>query len=73
MPLELFPPWAQAIVLRLPWAHIVSTPVRMVTGHDTFEQSLGQLGEQWAYIAAFTVLGSVLWRRGVQRYEAFGG
>ncbi len=73
VPLELFPPWAQAVVVKLPWAHIVSTPVRLLLGHDTFEQSLSQLAAQWTYIAAFTVVAALLWRKGVQRYEAFGG
>ena len=73
VPIELFPPWAQAIVTKLPWAHIVSTPVRLVLGHDTFGESLTQLGEQWIYVAAFMLVGAILWRRGVRRYEAFGG
>ena len=73
IPLELFPPWALAIVTKLPWAHILTTPVRLALGLDTFEQSLLQVGEQWAYIAVFLLLATWLWRKGVQRYEAFGG
>lgn len=73
VPLELFPPWAFAIVAKAPWSHILSTPVRLALGLDTFEQSLLDVGVQWGYVIGFLALAMLLWRRGVERYEAFGG
>ncbi|MBC7793377.1 MAG: ABC-2 family transporter protein, partial [Clostridia bacterium] len=40
VPLDLFPLWASGILEYLPWAHILSTPVRIALGSDPFERSL---------------------------------
>lgn len=73
VPIDLFPPWAYAIVDRLPWAHVLSTPVRLLLGVDTFEQTLSRLAIQWSYIALFSGLSALLWRTGIKRFEAVGG
>ena len=73
VPLDLFPPWASGLVGRLPWAHILTTPVRLLLGVDTLQQTLARLAIQWAYIAFFGALAALLWRTGLRRFEAFGG
>lgn len=73
LPLDLFPPWAATWVERLPWAHILSTPVRLALGADTLEQTMARMAVQWAYVALFGGLSAVLWRSGLKRFEAFGG
>jgi ABC-2 type transport system permease protein len=73
IPIDLFPPWASTIVEKLPWAHILSTPVRAALGLDTLQQTLTHLAIQWGYIAVFALIAHILWRKGIERYEAFGG
>jgi ABC-2 type transport system permease protein len=73
VPLDLFPTRAHDIVDMLPWAHILSTPVRLLLGLDTLQQTLSHMAVQWTYVVVFAAVAHLLWRKGVQRYEAFGG
>lgn len=73
IPLELFPQSAQPILSALPFKYVLSFPVENILGHIDRATSLTYLGRQWLFAAAFLSLALVLWKRGLRRYDAFGG
>lgn len=73
VPLALFPDFLQPWVKVLPFAFVLSFPVEILLGTASFESTLQGLGLQWTYVVSFCLLALVLWRRGIRRYEAFGG
>lgn len=73
VPLDLFPSWSRFIVEQLPFAYLLAFPVRTLLGQISTTQTLLGLGIQWLYVAGFFSVAHFIWRRGVRRYEAFGG
>jgi ABC-2 type transport system permease protein len=73
MPLELFPPGLRRVVDHLPFHAMLSYPVENMLGLLSREDSLRQLGQQWAWILVFVLLTHLLWRGGMKRFGAFGG
>jgi hypothetical protein len=74
VPLSLLPPWVQAIARWLPFRSMLGDPVAIWIGRVPSEtEALRLVAQQWAWAAAMLLLASWLWRRGVRRYEAFGG
>jgi len=73
MPLELFPKSVQAVVVWLPFRHMMAFPVENLLGLMTREQALLALTVQWAYVLSFALLASTLWRLGMKRFAAYGG
>jgi ABC-2 type transport system permease protein len=73
VPLSLFPPWLQSVSDALPFRYTLAFPVETITGLIDRSRALRDLGVQWAYavVVAWAALAS--WRRGVQRFSAFGG
>lgn len=75
IPVDLFPPWARAIVDVLPFRYQLALPVEILTGAYDATPSLAvtMCLRQALYAAAFFAALSLTWRRGVLRFEAFGG
>lgn len=72
-PLDLFPPWLKAASDWLPFRFMVGLPVELVTQGHALAQALPLLAQQWAWAIGFIALAALLWRRGIRRYQAFGG
>lgn len=72
-PLELFPPWLRTATEWLPFRYQIALPVELMTGKLAFADALGLLGRQYAWAAALIALSLTLWRKGVDRFQAFGG
>ena len=72
-PLDIFGPAAAAAVQVLPFGYTTQFCVNIVNGR----LAPGQIGRgfavQWAWVAGFTLLYRLLWRRGARRYTAVGG
>ena len=73
VPLELFPPTLRSALAWLPFRYMLAFPVETALGLVSPWASASLLVRQWAFAAGFGVLAAVLWRKGVRRYEAFGG
>lgn len=71
-PLELLPGWVRGVVAWLPFRATLAIPVEVLTGAAGGLDALRLIALQVAWLAGFIVLGTVLWRRGVRRYEAYG-
>jgi len=73
VPLELFPPWLERTARVLPFAYLQSVPVEILAGLRTGVAAEQALFAQWAWVAGVLLILSLLWRRAVRHYEAFGG
>jgi ABC-2 type transport system permease protein len=73
VPLELFPPWVQALARALPFRAMLGFPVELVTGLLSRDQALLELLVQWGWIAALLLAVRVAWRAGLRHFAAFGG
>jgi ABC-2 type transport system permease protein len=73
LPLELLPPALYAVARWLPFRFQLSFPVEAMLGLTPRRDALLSLGVQWCYVALALAAGLALWRRGVARFEAYGG
>ncbi len=75
IPVDLFPPIVRSIVDALPFRYQLALPVELLTGKYDVRPWTGLMMcmRQAAYVALFASLLSVVWRRGVRRFDAFGG
>jgi ABC-2 type transport system permease protein len=75
IPVDLFPPLIRALVDALPFRYQLALPVELITGK--YDHHLGEAVEmclrQSLYTALFALLLSLVWRRGVRRFDAYGG
>ena len=72
-PLDLFPPWLRSITECLPFRYTLGLPVELMTGKLEFAEAPALIGRQAGWAVIVTTLALVLWNRGVQRFQAFGG
>jgi ABC-2 type transport system permease protein len=56
----------------LPFRYILGFPVETLLGLESNATALADLGRQWGFIAAALVMATVLWRRALRRFAAFG-
>lgn len=83
MPLSLLPHWFQQVASVLPFRYILEVPVKIALGWpiaggardsaEGFAQAVRSVAVEYAYIAILITLISLVWRRGLRRYAAFGG
>ncbi len=75
IPIDLFPPAARAVIDFLPFRYQLALPVELLTG--TYDANaplaVAMCLRQALYAAALFAALSFTWRRGVRRFEAFGG
>ncbi|MFV8754400.1 ABC transporter permease [Nannocystaceae bacterium ST9] len=72
VPTSLFPPGLAEVTRLLPFHAVLGFPVELVIGRLSLADALAGLGLQLAWLALAGVLASVLWRRGLRAYGAFG-
>jgi ABC-2 type transport system permease protein len=73
VPLELFPPWVQALARALPFRSMLGFPVELIIGLLPRQQALTELLVQWGWIAVLLVAVRAAWRAGLRHFAAFGG
>jgi ABC-2 type transport system permease protein len=73
VPLELFPPWLQAIARWLPFRLLLGVPVEALLGRLSLAELLLAFVEQLAWIAGALLVLRASWSAGVRRFAAFGG
>lgn len=72
-PLDLFPGWLRALTQWLPFRYQIGLPVEIVTGALPASEALALLGRQWLWALILVGGTLLLWRRGVRRFQAYGG
>jgi ABC-2 type transport system permease protein len=73
IPIDLFPPPLRAVLDWLPFRYQISLPVELMTGAVTRAQAVPLLATQALWVAILGCATAVAWRRGVGRFEAYGG
>jgi ABC-2 type transport system permease protein len=73
VPIELFPTSVQAVLDWLPFRYQLGLPVELMTGAHDRDHALTMLARQWLVVAAMFGIVSWVWRRGVRRFDAYGG
>ncbi|HEY1904686.1 MAG TPA: ABC-2 family transporter protein, partial [Myxococcaceae bacterium] len=73
IPVELFPPLIRGAVEVLPFRYQIGFPVELLTRGLDRGAALRLLLGQWIWLAAFLLGVRALWRRGLQRFAAYGG
>lgn len=71
-PLAVFPESMQPILRWLPFRGMLALPVELLGGFVTPSQALPDVGIQLGWVVVLGALALTLWRRGLQRYGAFG-
>ena len=71
-PLSLLPAFWRDVSFWLPFRAMLATPVELLSGQLRAADAGPAVAAQIAWLGAFSLLFSVLWRRGLARYGAFG-
>jgi ABC-2 type transport system permease protein len=73
IPIDLFPGRVRAVIDWLPFRFQLGVSVELMTGAHARGAALALLARQWAWVAIALGSTAVAWRRGVQRFAAYGG
>jgi ABC-2 type transport system permease protein len=73
VPIELFPSAVQEVLQWLPFRYQLGLPVELMTGAHARGAAMTLLTQQWLMAAAMLGMVSLVWRRGVRRFAAYGG
>ena len=73
VPIALFPELARELPAWLPFRYQLGFPVELLTRGLDREAALWGLAAQWTWALVLGAIATVLWRRGLRRYGAFGG
>jgi ABC-2 type transport system permease protein len=73
IPLAFLPEPVRIVAMLLPIQAIYNVPLGILTGKDVGGSAWVGIGIQIAWIGILWLLGAVLWRAGLRRYESVGG
>ncbi len=66
--------WLPLAAARIsPFAYLQAVPVEILTGLRSGALAREALLYQWLWVGGMMILLSLLWRRAIRHYEAFGG
>jgi ABC-2 type transport system permease protein len=73
IPIDLFPARLRAVVDWLPFRYQIGLPVELMTGAHTRAETWPLLATQAAWVAVLGAATAFAWRRGINKFEAYGG
>jgi ABC-2 type transport system permease protein len=73
IPVELFPPLIRGAIEVLPFRYQIGFPVELLTRGLDRGAALRLLLGQWIWLGLFFLAMRGIWRRGLQRFAAYGG
>ncbi|MDQ3031241.1 MAG: ABC-2 family transporter protein [Myxococcota bacterium] len=73
VPIALFPEAVRWLPDWLPFRYQLGFPVEVLTRGLAIDEALSMLARQWAFVAGLGVLCVVLWKKGLARFQAYGG
>ena len=73
IPIDLFPERLRAIIDWLPFRFQLGLSVELMTGAHGRDAALALLARQWGWVAIALGATTMAWRRGLQRFAAYGG
>jgi ABC-2 type transport system permease protein len=72
IPLALFPHWSQSLLDMLPFASLLSFPIRAFLGELSPAEYFRSMAMLVGWIGIFSLLTAWIWRRGTLRYTGIG-
>jgi ABC-2 type transport system permease protein len=73
VPIELFPHAVKLLAEWLPFQYQIGYPVQLMTSAIGRTNALEMLARQWGWVALLMGATSIMWRRGLRRFAAYGG
>lgn len=73
IPVELFPSGLRTVTNWMPFRYQIGFPVELMTGAYGLHRGLVMLARQWGWVAIFALITAWIWRKGLRRFEAYGG
>ena len=73
VPVEIFPPGLRAAIGWMPFRYQLGLPVEIMTNAWDIPTIVQLLGRQFGWIVLILGIVAILWKRGVRRFDAFGG
>jgi ABC-2 type transport system permease protein len=73
VPVDLFPPRFRAVIDWLPFRFQLGLSVEIMTGAHDRAAALALLERQWGWVVLALVGTMWIWRRGLERFAAYGG
>jgi ABC-2 type transport system permease protein len=72
IPLALFPAWSIPVLERMPFAYLLSFPIRTLMGEVSAAEYAAGMLTLVAWIVVFAALTALVWRRGTLQYSGVG-
>ncbi|MFL5322006.1 MAG: ABC transporter permease [Myxococcaceae bacterium] len=73
IPVELFPDRLRHLIDWLPFRYTIGLPIELFVTRHSDAEALSLLARQWCWVAILFVTATLLWRRGISKFEAYGG
>jgi len=73
VPIDLFPRWLESLADWLPFRFQLGLSVELMTGVHGRGEAVALLARQWVWVAIALGATTVGWRRGLERFAAYGG
>lgn len=73
VPIALFPEAVRWLPDWLPFRYQLGFPVEVLTRGLSIDEALSMLARQWAFVVGLAALCVVLWKKGLERFQAYGG
>ncbi|MFC1748283.1 ABC-2 family transporter protein [Pseudomonadota bacterium] len=73
IPLFLYPPGFKLLAHILPFRYIIAFPLEIISNSIKPQQIIYGIFIQLAWITFFSFCSSLLWKKGIVKYSAFGG
>jgi ABC-2 type transport system permease protein len=73
IPVELFPGALRSVMGWLPFRYQIGFPVEVMTGAYDLPRALTMLARQWAFVVGLFGVATIVWKRGLRRFAAYGG
>ncbi len=73
IPVELFPHWMRILADAMPFRYQIGLPVELMTSAHDLRTACSLLARQWIWVGVHLIAALALWRKGLERFSAFGG
>lgn len=73
IPVELFPDFMRGALNWLPFRYTLGLPIELLVSRHDLPTAAMLVLRQWGWVAVLLIVATTLWKRGLKRFEAFGG
>lgn len=73
IPIELFPDVMRRVINWLPFRYTIGLPIELLVSRHSLTEAAWLVLSQWSWVAFLLLTATLLWKRGLRRFEAYGG